>query len=153
MDKIRILCIKMVWIKKIRKRICVSLSFSNDSPGKRQGFRNRKSPRAGASSGDVPSRRFRFLHHGLAFAGTGDAVIDLAEVPQRYDFFFVRGVGELTGGGEDRREGGPDAPATGKLHEKRVRTRLFRRGEEDEEEGEVRKEQRDGHVDFKRLNE
>ena len=125
----------MVWIKKIRKRICVSLSFSNDSPGKRQGFRNRKSPRAGASSGDVPSRRFRFLHHGLAFAGTGDAVIDLAEVPHRYDFFFVRGVGELTGGGVDRREGGPDTPATGKLHEERVRTRLFRRGEEDEEEG------------------
>jgi hypothetical protein len=29
---------------------------------------------------------------------------------------------------------------------------LFRRGEEDEEEGEVRKEQRDGHVDFKRLS-
>ena len=57
------------------------------------------------------------------------------------------------GGGVDGREGGPDAPATGKLHEERVRTRLFRRGEEDEEEGEVRKEQRDGHVDFKRLNE
>ena len=47
MDKIRILCIKMVWIKKIRKRICVSLSLSQtilQENGKVFGTENRPAP-------------------------------------------------------------------------------------------------------------
>ena len=86
-------------------RACLSLSLSfslpfflsNDSQRKRQRFLREK------TSGDVSRRSFRFLHHGFAFAGTGDAVIDFAKVSHGNEFFFVRGVREFTGGGINRR--------------------------------------------------